>query len=108
MWADLMRGNSLGSYLARCGTAMRSGDVLDAVKARLSGAGLSTRPWVLLDRAGPAIAYDDTDTLHPDGPWTWQAVERLIKAELGNLGLLGLATSHKPDTGVVRIAYSRR
>lgn len=87
---------------------MKAEAVLDAVKARLSGAGLSTRPWLLLDRDGPSIAFDDTDTLHPDGPWTWQAVERVIKAALWDVGLFGISTRWHPDSGVVRVKWDRR
>ena len=94
---------------ARVGRGLKADAILDAVRARLAAEGLSTRPWLLLDRDGPAIAFDDTDTLHPSGqPWTWQAVERAIKAALWDVGYFGLATAWHPDSGVVRIAYAAR
>lgn len=88
---------------------MRSDAVLDAVRARLAAAGLSTRAWLLLDRDGVGIAFDDSDTLLEDGPpWSWEAVRRLIEDELTLLGLSGIATSRNAESGVVRIAYRMR
>lgn len=83
--------------------------VLAAVKVRLAALALSTRPWILLGPAGPAIAFDDTDTLVPGRkPVTWQAVARTIRTELWRQGLIVGATAHDGETGEVRIAYAPR
>lgn len=88
---------------------MSGADILDIVRARLAAMGVSKRPWILLDRAGPGVAFDDTDTLVTgQEPFPWRAIAGVIEEDLRRIGCTEVAATRDAETGVVRVAYCVR